>query len=295
MNWNKKRVLVTGSRGFVGTALKQELLRQGAIVTGYDILDGLDVCDYDRLEYIASSSGAEIIYHLAAQSQVLVANDYPRHAIDTNIRGTLNVLNVARNLKTVQKTVIASTDKVYGEVGAVRDAVNESGAFLAKNPYDVSKACADMLANMYIDLYGMNVSISRSCNIYGYGDNNYTRLIPKTIQAVLAGKAPVIYGDGEQTREFVHIDDTVAGYMLLGNAPAGAYNFGGDETTVNGVVNSIVLMGAGKKPKHIGEEHHEIRNQRLDDRKAREVLGWSRTVSLDDGLKRTFDAYREDE
>jgi CDP-glucose 4,6-dehydratase len=155
------------------------LLRQGAIVTGYDILDGLDVCDYDRLEYIASSSGAEIIYHLAAQSQVLVANDYPRHAIDTNIRGTLNVLNVARNLKTVQKTVIASTDKVYGEVGAVRDAVNESGAFLAKNPYDVSKACADMLANMYIDLYGMNVSISRSCNIYGYGDNNYTRLILK--------------------------------------------------------------------------------------------------------------------
>ncbi len=292
LNWNKKRVLVTGSSGFVGTALCNRLRTQGAIVTEFDLKNGLDVRDMYTLEHIASSSGAEIIYHLAAQSQVLVANDYPLDCFETNTRGTWNVLEVARRLATLQQLVIASSDKVYG---SVTSAVDEAGAFLARNPYDVSKACADTLANMYIDLYKMPIAISRSCNIYGYGDNNFTRLIPKTIQAVLSGKQPVIYGDGEQTREFVHIDDTVAGYMLLGNAPAGAYNFGGDETTVNGVVNSIVLMGAGKKPKHIGEEHHEIRNQRLDDRKAREVLGWSRTVSLDDGLKRTFDAYREDE
>ena len=294
MNWNKKRVLVTGSRGFVGTALKHELLRQGVIVTGYDILDGLDVCDYDRLEHIASSSGAEIIYHLAAQSQVLVANEYPRHAIDTNIRGTLNVLEVARKLSTLQQLVIASSDKVYGEVDIARDAVNESGAFLAKNPYDVSKACADMLANMYIDLYKMPIAISRSCNIYGYGDNNYTRLIPKTVRSVLAGKAPVIYGDGEQTREFVHINDCVQGYLLLANAKPGAYNFGGEEMTVNAVVDSINLLGLGKKARHIGEEHHEIRNQRLDDTNARTQLGWERKVSFADGIYQTFYAYKDE-
>lgn len=289
MNWNKKRVLVTGSSGFVGTALCERLRRNGAIVTEYDLKNGLDVRDLYILEHIASSSGVEIIFHLAAQSQVLVANDYPLDCFETNTRGTWNILEVARRLPTLKQLVIASSDKVYGDVTA---AVGEDGAFLARNPYDVSKACADTLANMYIDLYKMPIAISRSCNIYGYGDNNFTRLIPKTIQAVLSGKQPVIYGDGNQTREFVHINDCVDGYLLLADAKPGAYNFGGEEMTVNAVVESIILLGVGRNARHVGEEHHEIRNQRLEDTKAREELGWDRTISFEDGIAMTFNAYR---
>lgn len=289
MNWHKKRVLVTGSSGFVGTALVGALEHKGAIVTRYDIKQGLDVRDFDTLSHIATSAGVEVIYHLAAQSQVLVANEYPRYCFNTNINGTVNVLEMARRLSTLQQVVIASSDKVYGEA---KTAVGEDAAFLARNPYDVSKACADKIAAMYADMFGLPVAISRSCNIYGYGDMNYTRLVPKTIRAVMTGEQPVIYGDGEQTREFVHIDDCVDGYLRLGDAPAGAYNFGGDEMTVNDVVSSIVLMGGGRGPLYVGSSEHEIRNQRLDDSKARSVLGWKRQITFDDGLERTFDAYR---
>lgn len=275
-----KRILVTGSSGFVGTSLVKELVHHGAVVIPYDILGGLDVLNIQALNFICASKGIEIIYHLAAQSQVLVAEDYPYSAIHTNITGTLNVLEVARGSDTIERVIVASSDKVYGEATFP---CTEGTVMLAKSPYDVGKMCADKLCHLYWEHYGVNVIISRSCNIYGSGDTNYTRLIPSTIRRLRDGVAPIIHGDGTQVRAWVHVDDVVQGYLLLASVPPGAYNFGGDEMNVNSIVELLRGYMGGKPPVHVGHGEGEIYRQYVNDSKVREY-GWKRYTFIEQGL-----------
>jgi nucleoside-diphosphate-sugar epimerase len=123
---------------------------------------------------------------------------------------------------------------------------------------------------------------------------NFTRLIPKTIYGVIADAAPEIYGDGNQTREWIYIDDVVYGYLALADVPAGAYNFGGDEMTVRGIIQIIRGFTGAKESVHIGEGKQEIYSQHIDDSKMREY-GWSRKTTLTEGIRQTIDGIYEKE
>jgi len=306
--WKYKRVLVTGAAGFLGSHLSSALFHLGAEVVGLDndwghyiiqsnndtvSVDG-DVRNYQLLTSTLSKYEINIIFHLAAVSTVSISKRNPSDAITTNVMGVSNVLEAARQYDEVEYIVCASTDKVYGELGD-RPAYIETDPICALNPYDCSKACGDLIAQTYWKAYGLPIGITRNGNMYGGGDMNWNRLIPNTIRRIHAGLNPQIWGTGDETRDFLFIDDAVNGYIKMAEAKAqGIFNFAtGHQTKVMDVINGIQhLMGSQLEieVKGIGED--EIKNQCLDWTKARELLGWEADNEIGEGLDKTVEWYR---
>ena len=170
-----------------------------------------------------------------------------------------------------------------------------------RHPYDVSKSCADLLANAYAVTYGLPVAVARCGNIYGGGDLNWSRIVPGTIRSLLAGKAPMIRSDGASTRDYIFVDDVVDAYLRLATAATGpdvlgqAFNFGSERpVSVIEITTAIrrLMDREDLQPVILGTATHEIREQYLDATKARRVLGWEPTFDVDAGLTRTIAWYR---
>ena len=201
-------VMVTGGSGFIGGALLKHLMKNGKWVLNYDIKTDNDVLDFCHLKHTLESYNIDLVYHLAAQPIVPIANKDPYPTLVTNIMGTLNVLEACAQLKI--PCVIASSDKAYGE--AVTPYTVDS-PLNAKYPYDVSKACADKIAQVYMDR-GNDVKVVRLCNVFGPGDVHETRLIPHLIKSYLHGERPVLRGDPYMVREWMYIDTAVNTYLM---------------------------------------------------------------------------------
>jgi CDP-glucose 4,6-dehydratase len=203
----------------------------------------------------------------------------------------------------VSSVVVASTDKAYGDHH--RLPYDESFGLLAKAPYEVSKACADMIARSYACTYGLPIAITRCANIYGPGDLHWGRLVPGTIRSLLAGEVPVLRSDGTMARDYVFIDDAVSAHLALGAAVASraelsgaALNFGtGTAVSVLDMLRRIgVAAGKSELVRQVRpgtQASNEIRRQCLSSAQARRWLGWRPTVSLDEGLRRTVAWYAE--
>jgi CDP-glucose 4,6-dehydratase len=316
--WRSRRVLVTGAGGFVGGHLTRRLLDEGADVVavvrdppsaeeaervslgGRARLVVGSVSDPGRAQAMIAEHRVEDIFHLAAQAIVSVANEDPVPTLDANVAGTWWVLEAARTTPGVERVVVASSDKAYGTQPVLP--YTEEMPLLGRNPYDASKACADILAQTYAAAFGLNVVISRCANIYGGGDWNFSRLVPGTIRAALRGERPVIRSDGSPLRDYVHIDDAVQAYLDLAEGARGgrrkgrAYNFGANHPVTVLELTRMLLAAAGREdlePDVRATASNEIDRQYLDSRRAREELGWSAAVSLEEGLRRTLDDYRE--
>lgn len=315
--WKERRVLVTGATGIVGSWLCEELVRLGAYVVAYvrdddpqsrfyrdgiaphcSIVDG-DLADFAALKRAMNDHETEVIFHLGAQTIVGSALRDPLECFESNIRGTYNLLEAARQLPEVVKTiVIASSDKAYGESEVLP--YTEDMPLRGSHPYDVSKSCTDLLAHTYAHTYGMNVTIARCGNIYGGGDLNWSRIVPGTIRSLLAGSAPVLRSDGKMIRDYIYVRDVVSAYVLLAenahreDVRGGAFNFSPEsQYTVLDIVEALAgVMGVHTTPVILNTAKAEIRNQTLDSEKARRVLGWSCTYTLDDGLRETVEWYR---
>lgn len=315
--WRDRSVAVSGATGFLGSHLVGHLLRAGAQVT---ILVRDDIpptavtdewwgsvrvahgCVEDQavVERVLGDHEVRTVLHLAAQSQVGVANRNPVATYESNIRGTWSLLEAVRRSPLVEQVVTASSDKAYGSQHELP--YDESMPLLATNPYDVSKACSDLLAQSYHQTYGVPVCITRCGNFFGPGDQNWERLVPGTIRSILRGERPVIRSDGTMVRDYLYVVDGALAYLQIVEAMSSdpeavvgeAFNLSTETPmTVLELVDAIQgAAGTDLEPEVLGTATHEIDRQYLSAAKARKLLGWAPSVSTEEALARTVDWYR---
>ncbi|MEH7179237.1 NAD-dependent epimerase/dehydratase family protein [Neobacillus vireti] len=306
LNWKNKNVFVTGCTGFVGRHLVEELLRLGANVTGLvrtpSSFKGINLAygslaDFDVIKKALEDYKIDTVFHMAAQAVVGEAQTNPVGAFETNIRGTWNILEACRQTS-VARVIVTSSEKVYGDL-AVPPYV-ESMLLNGRHPYDVSKSCADLIANSYYHTYQLPVCIVRCGNLYGGGDYHFTRLIPQTIRAVLQNEAPVIRSNGGLVRDFFYIEDAVrahlfiAGKMEEGQAEGEAFHFGYEmPLTIQEVVKRVLeMMKSDLQPIMQNQTRYENKQNYLSAKKARDLLGWKPVYDFDSGLSKTIEWYR---
>src|SRR5947209_10618092 len=234
--WRDRRVFVTGCTGLVGAWTVRALRERGAHVVGLirdhvpgselvrgglfqeiDVVRGA-VEDYPLLERALAEYEVQTVFHLAAQTIVGIANRSPLSTFETNIKGTWSVLEAARRCGSEPQVIVASSDKAYGEQVVLP--YLETAPLRAQHPYDVSKACADMLGLTYYQTYGLPVCVTRCGNFFGGGDLNWNRLIPGTIRSILRGQRPVIRSDGSYVRDYFYVKDGAAAYLHLAECMA---------------------------------------------------------------------------
>ncbi len=317
LSWKDLPVLVTGITGFVGSSLAARLVSLDARVVGLvrdDVAGsnfhqlGLDKAvtvlhgsleDYPLLERTVNEYAIEVVYHLGAQTIVGTANRSPLSTFKSNIEGTWNLLEACRAHPHIRAVVVASSDKAYGTHKELP--YREDFLLNPEYPYDVSKACADLLARSYFRTYGLPVVITRFANIYGPGDLNFSRIIPDTIRSVLQGRNPVVRSDGTPERDYLYIDDATDLYILLAERIAETkgevFNAGHNKPVrVLDLVETILRLSGRMdlRPEVLGKGslHGEIDRQWLDGGKAKEQLGWEPQVELEEGLGRTIAWYR---
>ena len=316
--WRDRPTLVTGATGLIGGWLVRRLLDAGADVVclmrdwvpqsefvGAQLIDRVKVVNGDvrsqsLLERVLGEYEIDTVIHLAAQTIVGIANRNPVSTFKTNIGGTWALMEACRRSPTVKQIVAASSDKAYGEHKQLP--YNEDAPLMGRHPYDVSKSCADLIAQSYALTYQLPVAITRCGNFYGGGDLNWNRIVPGTIRSVLRGQRPVIRSDGKFVRDYFYAEDGAAVNMIVAERLAGdstlagqAFNFSNEsQITVSELVDRILtLMKSDLRPEVRNEAVNEIREQYLSAAKARDVLGWKPLFTLDEGLLRTIDWYRE--
>lgn len=310
-------VFVTGAYGFIGGHLTKRLLTEGAevVVLQRDrpahsliVLEGDeaacsvaqgDLADHQSLLRILNEYGVTTVFHLAAQAIVAVANRSPLSTFETNIRGTYNLLEAARLAPTVERVVVASSDKAYGQHEDLP--YREDAKLQPTFPYDTSKAAADLVARSYAETYGLPVAVTRLANVYGGGDFNFSRLVPELARAIHAGEAPIIRSDGSPERDFIYAADAVDAYLTIAdglNDPANigmAFNAGaGRPWPVLEIVRTMLdVAGSALEPDIQGHgiPAGEIDRQYLDSTLIEQRLGWTPSWSLTDGLSATWQWY----
>ncbi len=316
--WLDRPTLVTGGTGLVGSWLVRRLLEAGADVvclvrdwipqselirTGMiervKVVRG-DIREQAVLERLLGEYEIDTVIHLAAQTIVTIANRNPVSTFESNIAGTWNLLEACRRSPKVKQIIVASSDKAYGD--QLDLPYNENTPLQGQHPYDVSKSCADLIANMYAASYDLPVTITRCGNFYGGGDLNWNRIIPGTIRSILRNQRPVIRSDGKYVRDYFYVEDGAAVYMLLAEQLAAhpelrgnAFNFSNEiQITVEEIVARILyLMDSDLQPNILNETSNEILHQYLSAEKARSLLNWRPIYNLDDGLQKTIQWYKD--
>lgn len=312
--WSGRRVLVTGAAGLLGRSVSQELVDRGAHVAGLDIawrdrtpivdqrfttVPG-DVRDRSMIERVLRDERVDTVIHLAAQTLVGPAVQDPVATFSHNVEGTWTLLDACRGSTRVDRIVVASSDKAYGDAGG--RPYRETMALRPAHPYDSSKAMADILARTYAHTYGLPVAITRCANLYGGGDLNWSRIVPGTIRSILAGESPEIRSDGTFLRDYVFVRDAAIGVLALAEAVGRRpdlrgepFNFAAGQrlTALEMVDRILAVMGSPLRPTILATSRNEVPIQRVSATRARRELGWRPQVSLAIGLAETVAWYRD--
>jgi CDP-glucose 4,6-dehydratase len=236
---------------------------------------------------------------LAALTVVGVANRAPVPTFETNIRGTWLLLEAARQWGKLEQMVVASSDKAYGSHDTLP--YTEDAPLQGRHPYDVSKSCADLIAQTYAHTYRLPVAVTRCANMFGGGDLNWNRIVPGTIRSALLNERPIVRSDGTMKRDYIYVKDIVNAYLMLAESmqngvnTGATFNFGVDAPiSVLEMVSKIVSLSDHPDLQPIIQNNatNEIQNQYLSSKKAHESLGWKPAYTLDQGLKETIEWYR---
>jgi UDP-glucose 4-epimerase len=309
------RMLITGGAGFIGSYLCEKYTREGHTVLCLDnflsgnllnvrhlldyrnfkLIEG-DIRDFDLLERI--SRDLDVIFHLAAQIHVDRSYVEPRLTYEINVMGTQNVLEMAR-IFDVKKVIHTSTSEVYGSAQYVP--IDEKHPLDAPHPYGASKIAADRMCHAYVTTYGMDISIPRFFNIFGprQRDIGYGGVISIFTRRVLNNMAPVIYGDGRQTRDYTYVQDAVRAFDLILNHESrlDPTNIGtGKEVSIIDLANMIIELCDKKgkiKPVNVEPRIGEVKKLIADATKAKKTLKWEPKYNLRDGLKAFIQWYKE--
>ncbi len=307
------KALVTGGAGFIGSNLVDALLARGDEVTVIDdlstgrrrnleraiangaTLEAVDIRSADAVTDVVARTQPEVIYHLAAQIDVRKSVADPAADARINVEGTANLLSAAQP-HGVRRFVNTSTGgAIYGELDTVPAA--EDHRVAPEAPYGLSKFCAEQYCELFNRLHGLSTVSLRYGNVYGPRQDplGEAGVIAIFCGAVLDGGKPVIYGDGEQTRDYVYVDDVVDANLRAAESDAtGPINVGlGRERTVLDIVEVLDEHTPNSfRPEHAPERLGEVRRSALDPSRAREELGWEAKVELEEGLRLTLDSLR---
>lgn len=307
-------ILITGGAGFVGSHLCDRYSNNGDKVicldnfmngslmnirhllgrSNFKLVNG-DIRNFEMLEKIVSD--VDVIFHLAAQIHVDRSVIEPRLTYDINVTGTLNVLEAAR-MYDVDKVIHASTSEVYGS--SLYAPMDERHPLNAPHPYGASKIAADRLCYAFIRTYGMNIYIVRPFNLYGprQKDSGYGGAISIFTKRVLNNMPPIIFGDGEQTRDYTYISDIVEAYDLILHHKGridSPINFGtGNEVRIIDLAKLIIKL-CGKereiRPVHVEPRPGEVHRLIADISNAKNLLGWTPKYAIQEGLSKYLDWY----
>ncbi|MBK8169255.1 MAG: SDR family oxidoreductase [Sandaracinaceae bacterium] len=305
-------VLVTGGAGFIGSHLVDALLAQGAKVRVLDDLsmgrrENLAHC-VDKIDFIVGDmrdremskracEGIEIVFHQAALGSVPRSLETPDATLSVNLNGSSILFTAARDAK-VKRIVYASSSSVYGDSQIMPKKEGTEGKPLS--PYAVSKAMVEQLADVFARCFGMEFLGLRYFNVYGPRqdpEGQYAAVIPRFFAACAQGKQPVIFGDGQQSRDFTYVGDVVRGNLLAAQAPKDAcgsvYNIGAQGSiTVKDLANTIIrLSGRKLEPKYVDARNGDVRHSQADATRAFEAFGFQAETTMEDGLRVTRDAY----
>lgn len=304
------RQLVTGGAGFIGSNLVRALIARGDSVRVLDNLstgraenlDGLG----DSIEFIEGDirkpstvrravKGVQNVFHVAALPSVARSTEDPMTSNDVNVTGTLNVLIAARDAK-IRRLVFSSSSSVYGDTPTLPKREDMKGA--PKSPYAVQKAIGEYYCSVFHDLYGLKTFSLRYFNVFGPRQNpksQYAAVIPLFARALLEGRAPVIHGTGEQTRDFTYVEDVVSANMCCCSAPESAagsvYNVAcGNRVSILELATALMKITGVQIPPEFGPARPgDVRDSQGDSTLARERLSWKPAWSFEDGLRMTVE------
>jgi UDP-glucose 4-epimerase len=320
------RYLITGGAGFIGANLAHALVARGESVCILDDfstgrlqnLRGIE----DRIEILRGDirdpamvaravRGTQVILHQAALNSNPRSIKEPEPTNAVNVAGTLRLLEAARAAGT-RRVVYASSSSVYGDTPGRPAATPAAEAGLPKTedlplspkaPYGVSKLAAELYCRVFTQVYGLETVSLRYFNVFGprqHPDSEYAAVIPRFLRRMLAGDRPVIFGDGEQSRDFTAVENVVAANLLAADAARGigeVFNIaGGRASTLNELVAWLnQLLGTRLEPIYEPPRPADIRHSYASIRRAEEVLGYRPTLDVQEGLRRTFEWFKAHE
>lgn len=309
------RYLVTGGAGFIGSHIAETLLKQGESVRVFDnlatgrqtnlaalqghagqveIIDG-DLRDNEAVK--AAVAGVEVVFHQGALASVPRSIADPVASLETNINGTQNVLLAARDAK-ARRVVYASSSSVYGNTPTLPK--HEGMPTAPMSPYAVQKLTGELLCGVFTRIYGLETVALRYFNVFGPRQDptsHYAAVIPRFLTALLERKRPIVFGDGEQTRDFTYIENVVQANLLAATAQDAvgmAMNIGcGAQVSLNQVLKlANNLLGTQIEADYQAERAGDVRDSLADISRARKLLGYNPVISFEEGLARTLTALR---
>ncbi|MGD8394433.1 MAG: SDR family oxidoreductase [Candidatus Eiseniibacteriota bacterium] len=327
-----QRYLVTGGAGFIGSHLVERLLadgqgvrvidnfengtrenleaaraaataRRGGAAAGPAVIGDLEVVEADIRDSGAverTMQGIEVVYHEAALASVQRSIQSPALVNTVNVGGTLNLLEAARQAG-VRRFVFAGSSSVYGDSEELPK--REDHRPQPISPYGVTKLVAEEYLRVYHHVYGLETVSLRYFNVFGArqaADSEYSAVIPIFLRRLFRGERPIIYGDGQQSRDFTYIDNVVEANMLAATAPAELVAgqvmnaaTGGNVTVKELCAQLIALCGTGLEPVHAAPRPGDILHSHADITRATQLLGYRPQVDFATGLRRTFEWYAE--
>lgn len=301
MEIKEKKILVTGGAGFMGGHLVKKLVDLKAKILVIDIkidpksyftqnkleekckFSFVDVRNKKAVRVFFSKNKIDYIFHLAAEPIVEEALKNPYSAFETNIMGTVNILEEVRKNKRIKAVIVASSDKAYGKLNKKK--YIETDPLRGDHPYDVSKSSMDLICQSYFTTYNLPVVVTRFGNVYGEGDLHFDRIVPGICKSIIKNEVLEIRSDGTYVRDYIYVEDVVEGYLTLlkniNNIHGEAFNFSSaDNLSVLELIKSAEKsLGMKINYKILSIAKNEIPYQHLDDLKIKK-LSWVNNYSF---------------